>query len=255
LPEPSAVLLWQLGMAGSSATAVVDAWTGRRLVLSGLVLLGPCCVLLTGRWLRTAVAGAWAVGSVGVLGIPDGIWNTSLERLLIGLAVLVAVGSTLALLITVRASLSLMVTASLAAGCSSQAISSSRRPAAPAPRPVSCRQQYQAWQRGPALAEDKMRAAVNVVQAAARSGNVTAMRSALKKLVPAALAAAQAPPPRCADPAGLFSDYVTAVYVAGDHARSAQEMDGLLKAAQPLRTLKTIESQLAAEARRATAKN
>jgi hypothetical protein len=70
LPEPSAVLLWQLGMAGSSAAAVVDAWTGRRLVLSGLVLLGPCCVLLTGRWLRTAVAGAWAVGLVGVLGIP-----------------------------------------------------------------------------------------------------------------------------------------------------------------------------------------
>jgi hypothetical protein len=100
-----------------------------------------------------------------------------------------------------------------------------------------------------------MRAAVNVVQAAARSGNVTAMRSALKKLVPAALAAAQAPPPRCADPAGLFSYYVTAVYVAGDNARSAREMDGLLKAAQPLRTLKTIESQLAAEARRATAKN
>lgn len=116
LSEPSAVLLWQLGMAWSSAAAVVDAWTGRRLVLSGLVLIGPYCVLFTGRWLRTAVAGAWAICLVAVLGIPDGIWGTGLGRVLIGLAVLVAISSTLALVITVRTGLSLMVTASLAAG-------------------------------------------------------------------------------------------------------------------------------------------
>ena len=254
MPEPAAVLLWQLGMAWSSAAAVVDVWTGRRLVLSGLVLIGPCCVLLTGRWLRTAVAGAWAVSLVVVLGIPDGIWGTGLERLLIGLAVLVAVSSTLALVITVRAGLSLMVTASLAAGCSSTT-SSSQRPATPRSQPVSCRQQYQTWRHGPAAAEDRMRAAVNAVQVAERSGNVTAMRSALKRLVPAALAAAQAPPPRCADPDGLFSDYVTTVYVAGDDARSARGISGLLKAAAPLKTLKTKEARLAAEAARVVGKD
>src|ERR1022692_4519394 len=76
LSEPSAVLLWQLGMASSSVAAIVDAWTGRRLVLSSFVLIGPYCVALTGRWLRTALAGAWAICLVVVLGVSDGIWGT-----------------------------------------------------------------------------------------------------------------------------------------------------------------------------------
>jgi hypothetical protein len=256
LPEPSAVWLWRLGLAWSVLVAAVDALTGRGIILSGLVLLGPFCVLFTGRWLRTAVAGAVGICLVLVLGIPDGIWGTSLERFLIGLAVLVAASSTLALIITVRTGLSLMVSASLATACGGSA--SSSRPAAPATsvmQPVPCRQQYQAWKHGPALAEDKMQAAVSAVQATEESGNAPALRSALKKLVPAALAAAQVPPPRCADPDGLYSEYVTAVYVAGDNARSAEGTSGLLKAAAPLQGLKTIESRLAAEASRAMAKN
>jgi hypothetical protein len=236
--------------------AVVDASTGRGIILSGFALLGPFCVLFTGRWLRTAVAGALAICLVVVLGIPDGIWGTSLERFLVGLAVLVAASSTLALVITVRTGLSLMVTASLATACGGSA--SSNRPAAPVTsmaRAVPCRPQYQAWKHGPASAQDGMQAAVNAVQAAEESGNAAALRSALKKLVPAALAAAQAPPPRCADPGGLYSEYVTAVYEAGDNARAAEGTGGLLKAAAGLKGLKTIESQLAAEANRATAKD
>jgi hypothetical protein len=98
-----------------------------------------------------------------------------------------------------------------------------------------------------------MQAAVHAVQVAEESRNASALRSALRKLVPAALAAAQVPPPRCADPSGLYSDYVTAVYVAGDNARSAAGTSGLLEAAAPLKSIKTIESRLAAEANRATA--
>jgi hypothetical protein len=255
LSEPSAVLLWQLGMAWSSVAAVVDASTGRRIVLSWFVLAGPVCVLFTGRWLRTAVAGAWAIGLVVVLGIPDGIWGTHLEGFLIGLAVLVAVSSTLALVISVRSALWLMVTAFLAAGCGSPAGTPSRRPAEPSPRPVSCRQQYEAWRRRPALAEDKMQAAVNAVQAAEKSGNAVAVRSALKRLMPAALVAAQSPPPRCVDPGGLYADYVTTVYEAGYDAHSAQGISNLLKAAASLKGLKTIDSQLTAEVNRAMAKN
>jgi hypothetical protein len=255
LSEPSAVLLWQLGMAWSSLVAVVDASTGRRVVLSGFVLIGPVCVLFTGRWLRTAVAGAWSISLVVVLSIPDGIWGTSLQRVLIGWAVLVAVISTLALVVTVRAGLGLMVTASLAAGCGNPASSSGPRPAVPVSvaRPVSCRQQYEAWKRGPALAEDGMQAAVDAVQAAEESGNAAAIRASFKKLVPAALAAAEAAPPRCTDPGRLYADYVTTVYMAAYNARSAQGISALLKAAAPLKGLKTIQSQLAAEATRATA--
>jgi hypothetical protein len=121
------------------------------MVLSWFVLLGPICVLFTGRWLRTAVAGAWATCLVVVLGIPDGIWGTHLEGFLIGLA-------------------------------------------------------------------------------------------------------AQAPPPRCADPGSLYSEYVTTVYEAGYNARSAQGIGNLLRAAAPLAGLRTIDSQLAVEVNRATAK-
>jgi len=248
-------LLWQLGMAWSSVAAIVDASMGRRLVLSGFVLLGPVCVLFTGRWLRTAVAGVWAVCLVAVLGIPDGIWGTGLERSLIGLAVLVAVTSTLALVVTVRACLGLMVTASLATGCGSPASSSGQRPAVSVPvtRPVSCRQQYEASKRRSASAEDRMQAAVDVVLAAEKSANAAAIRSAMKKLMPAAVAAAQGSPPQCADPEGLFSEYVTSVYAAGHNARSAKGISGLLKAAAPLKGLKTMESRLAVEANRALA--
>jgi hypothetical protein len=257
LSEPSAVLLWQLGMAWSSLVAVVDASTGRRVVLSGFVLIGPVCVLFTGRWLRTAVAGAWSISLVVVLSIPDGIWGTSLQRVLIGWAVLVAVISTLALVVTVRAGLGLMVTASLAAGCGNPASSSGPRPAVPVSvaRPVSCRQQYEAWKRGPALAEDGMQAAVDAVQAAEESGNAAAIRASFKKLVPAALAAAEAAPPRCTDPGRLYADYVTTVYMAAYNARSAQGISALLKAAAPLKGLKTIESRLAAEANLAVARS
>lgn len=253
--EPSALLLWQLGMAWSSVAAVVDASTGRRIVLSWFVLAGPVCVLFTGRWLRTAVAGAWATCLVVVLGIPDGIWGTHLEGFLIGLAVLVAVSSTLALVISVRAALSLTVSAFLAAGCSSPAATASRRPATPVPRSVSCREQYEAWKRRPASAEDDMQAAVTAVQAAEKSGNAAAIRSALKRLMPAAVVAAQAPPPRCADPDRLYAEYVTTVYEIGFNARSAQGISSLLKAAAPLKGLQTIDSQLAAEGNRVLAKN
>ena len=97
----------------------------------------------------------------------------------------------------------------------------------------SSRQQYEAWTRRPALAESTMRAAVNAVQAAEKSGNAAAIKSALKRLMPAVLVAAQAPPPRCADPGSLYSEYLTTVYEAGYNARSAQGISNLLKAHAP----------------------
>jgi hypothetical protein len=73
--------------------------------------------------------------------------------------------------------------------------------------------------------------------------------------MPVALVAAQAPPPRCADQGSLYSEYVTMVYEAGYNARSAEGISNLLKAAAPLRGLKTLDSQLAAEGSRVMAKN
>ncbi len=100
-----------------------------------------------------------------------------------------------------------------------------------------------------------MAAAVTAIRTAERSGNVSAIRSALRKLMPAAVAAAKAPPPRCTDPGKLYGEYVTAVYLAGYNAQSATGTSGLLKAMAPLKDLKTIQSQLTAEANSATAVN
>jgi hypothetical protein len=240
LPEPSAVLLWQLGIASSSVAALVDAWTGRRIVLSGFVLIGPYCVALTGRWLRTALAGAWAICLVVVLAVPDGIWGTRLETSLIGVAVFVAVSSTLTLLLTFRTVLSLAVTGFLAA-CGGHGASTGR-PAVSAVRPVSCRQQYETWQHGPAQAQvSELAPTLRIIQAAGKSGDVPGMARAMQKLMPAAVALADDPTPHCADPAGLYAEYLMRIYMAGDNARSAKGLSGLLKAAAPLKGLKNIE--------------
>jgi hypothetical protein len=257
LSEPSTVLLWQFGMAWSSLAAVVDTATGRRSVLSGLVLLGPVCAFFTGRWLRTALAGAWATGLIAVLGIPDGIWGSRLEALLIAAAVLVAVASTLALVVTVRTCLSVAVTVSLAAGCGSPPVPSGTRPPVSAARPVSCRQQYERWKQGPGFAQYRgVKADVNAVVAADRSHSVARLRAALKRLMPAVVSNGNVDPlPSCADPVGLYDRYFTRVYMVGKEASFAKGLSGLLKAAAPLKDMKRIESQLAAEANHMLAKS
>ena len=77
----------------------------------------------------------------------------------------------------------------------------------------------------------------------------------MSKLVPAVLAGGNPDPvPRCADPAGRYIDYLTRIYTAGDNARAAQGLSGLLNAAAPLNHLEHIEAQLAAEANQALAR-
>lgn len=254
LSEPRAVLLWQLGIVWSALVAVADAATGRRIVLSGLVLLGPVCVFFTGRWLRTALAGAWATGLVVILGVPDGIWGSRLQTILIVSAVFVAAVTTLALIVTVRACLYLTVTASLAAACGGPATPD--RPAVSAARPVSCRQQYKDWTHGAGFTQyQRLQDDVKAVRTAERSGNPAAMRSAMNKLMPAVVGHGRVDPvPRCADPDGRYTDYVTRVYQAGYEARMAKGLSGLREAATQLNGLKNVQSQLAAEANRVLAK-
>jgi hypothetical protein len=242
-------------MGWGLVAATVDAATGRRLVLSGLVVVGPCLVFLTGRWLRTAAAGAWAICLVALLGGPDGTWGSRLETVLISLAVLVAMTSTLALLVTVRSALSLVATALLAAACSGPGASSGRDAASSSPRPASCREQYEAWKAGPGPAADRrLKAAVRVVRGADAAGSASALLAAMRKLMPAAIAAGLAGPiPHCTDPDGLYARYVVVVYDAGEKARKAHGLAALREAAAPLRRLPALESALAAEAGRAAA--
>jgi hypothetical protein len=74
LPGWPARRLWAASMLAASAVAVLDAATGHRVILMGLLIVGPCIALLTGSWRPTVVTGAWACGLSVLLGIPDGIW-------------------------------------------------------------------------------------------------------------------------------------------------------------------------------------
>jgi hypothetical protein len=90
LPGWTAWRLWAVGMIATPAVAAVDAATGPRVVLIGLLIVGPCIALLTGWWLPTTMTGAWACGLAVLLGLPDGIWATGTHLAFVSAAAIVA---------------------------------------------------------------------------------------------------------------------------------------------------------------------
>lgn len=96
VPGWSVSRISMLGVACAAVVAGVDAALGSRVLLLGLVSVAPCCVLLTGRWRPTALAGLWAVALALALGLPDGIWATSTHAAFLGSVAVVAVTATTA---------------------------------------------------------------------------------------------------------------------------------------------------------------
>lgn len=92
----SVTRLWLTGLTLSVAVAAADAALGQRVVLIGLLIVGPCCALLTGRWLPTGLTGLWVIGLAVVLGLPDGIWGTGTHLAFMAAVATVAVVSTAA---------------------------------------------------------------------------------------------------------------------------------------------------------------
>ena len=88
--------LWVLGLQASFLVAAVDALLGNRATLIGLLIVGPCCVVLTGRWVPTALTGLWVVSLAVILGLPDGIWGTAIHYIWLGAVAVVALASTVA---------------------------------------------------------------------------------------------------------------------------------------------------------------
>jgi hypothetical protein len=75
--------------------AAVDAVTGHRIILMGLLALGPCLALLTGRWRRTAAVGGLAFGLGVLLGVPDQVFATYVQyTFLAAIAVVTATATT-----------------------------------------------------------------------------------------------------------------------------------------------------------------
>jgi cation:H+ antiporter len=100
LPGVPASRLFLIGLALCVVIAGVDALTGRHLILIGLLIVGPCCVLLSGAWFRTAVTGLLAVALAIVCGVPDGIWGTVTHLMFIAAVTVVAAATTVAAVIT-----------------------------------------------------------------------------------------------------------------------------------------------------------
>jgi phosphoserine phosphatase RsbU/P len=65
----------------TSAIALLDAWTGDRASLLGLLIAGPLLAAASLNAQRTAIIGLYALGLAVLLGIPDGIFGTT-EHLL-----------------------------------------------------------------------------------------------------------------------------------------------------------------------------
>ncbi len=87
--------VWWCALLLTSIIAATDAVL-THVVLIILLAAGPFCGLFTGRWVRTAAVGAWAVALAVVLGFPDGIWGTGKQMVDLGTVASVALLSTLA---------------------------------------------------------------------------------------------------------------------------------------------------------------
>lgn len=67
--------VWALGWAATVIVAAADAALGEHAILIGLLVIGPCCAALTGRWVPTGLIGLWVIGLAFTLCLPDGIWG------------------------------------------------------------------------------------------------------------------------------------------------------------------------------------
>jgi cation:H+ antiporter len=84
--------LWRLSLISCGVVAACDAASGPHLILIGLLIIGPACALLTGRWTLTAATSGLAVALGVALGVPDQIFATVTQYAF--LAAVAAVGTT-----------------------------------------------------------------------------------------------------------------------------------------------------------------
>jgi cation:H+ antiporter len=99
LPGWTVRRVWTLSFILCAAVAACDAASGPHLILIGLLIVGPGCALLTGRWAQTAVTSCFALALGIVLGLPDQIFATITQYAF--LAAVAAVGLTATLSATV----------------------------------------------------------------------------------------------------------------------------------------------------------
>ncbi len=86
--------VWRLSLLLCTVIAACDAASGPHLILIGALITGPCCALLTARWLPTALASAYALALGIVLGVPDQIFATAIQYAFVTAVALTSVTAT-----------------------------------------------------------------------------------------------------------------------------------------------------------------
>ena len=121
-----------------------------------------------------------------------------------------------------------------------------RTPSPSASAALTCPQQYQAWKTGPAKPDGvKVK---NDAAALSKAGeDIPVITSDLKTLGTDAAALQAYPMPKCADPAGYWSQYLGAMKASGDNAGTSSGLGGLILAEAPLKQVPAIQSKLTAE--------
>ncbi len=87
-------MFWRLSIAIIFVITGADALLGSRVILIGLLMVGPCCALFSARRVSTAQAGGIAVGLALLLALPDGIWGTAAQFAFTGAVLMVAIACT-----------------------------------------------------------------------------------------------------------------------------------------------------------------
>jgi hypothetical protein len=109
--------------------------------------------------------------------------------------------------------------------------------------PVSCGQQYQAWEHGQGSG---VLPALHAVSVAGAAGNFKVLTVALKKAGPTVARATRYPVPACADPRGYWSVLLMHMNAAVASKASASSVRAAMKG------VPKIESELTAEIQTAT---
>jgi hypothetical protein len=87
--------VWWFALALCTVIAATDAILSH-VVLIMVLTVGPLCGALTGRWMRTASVGVWALMLAVPLGLADSVWDTLTQFVDVGTLTVVALLSTLA---------------------------------------------------------------------------------------------------------------------------------------------------------------
>jgi hypothetical protein len=93
--------VWWFALALCAVIAATDAILSH-VVLIMVLTVGPLCGALTGRWMRTASVGVWALILAVPLGLADSVWDTLTQFVDVGTVTVVALLSTLAAILIER---------------------------------------------------------------------------------------------------------------------------------------------------------